>query len=44
MPVQLHQVRIIKSSGRATVGAEDQLHCIIVARDVDEGWSQLLAI
>jgi PPK2 family polyphosphate:nucleotide phosphotransferase len=34
--VQLHQVRVTKSSGRATVGAEDQLHRTIVARHIGQ--------
>ena len=34
--VQLHQVAFTKSSKRATIGAEDQLHCTIVARHIGQ--------
>jgi hypothetical protein len=35
-PVELDQIGVTESSGISTVGAEDQLHRTIVARQIDE--------
>jgi hypothetical protein len=38
IPVELEQVGLSEISGIATVGAEDQLHRTIVARQIVERW------